>query len=195
MFEENGKTISGQVKWPDIVDCNEPGVYVVAITPVADKMLCYDEAPISIELIERWINYVPNMTLNNLTPTTESLVQRLNGFWIPDETILYIGQTGAYLRERIHQYYNTPLGNPRPHRGGHWIKTLSNLEGLSIYWTTLEGETAYDLESRFLEYFIKNMSLKSRRNLFDPNNSLPLANLEFPKGPRKKHLIKKQVNK
>ncbi len=153
LFLESGKDILGVAKWGQSVECNSPGVYVVAITPDADKMVCFDDAPISDKFIERWINCVPHMTLDNESPTIEALTQRLQNFWLPDETVLYIGKAGTSLKTRVKQYYDTHLGASKPHRGGHWIKVLNIICQLSIYWTTSDNEPANVVEHKFLEVF------------------------------------------
>lgn len=193
LFQENGKEILGQIKWGHQLDCVQPGVYVVALTNQADKMLCYNEAPISEGLVEEWVNRVPYMTLDRTLPTVNTLTKRLKDFWLPDETVLYIGKAGTSLQQRVNQYYKTTLGSPGLHRGGHWLKTLNNLTELNIYWTTSEGSTAHDLESVFLDYFVKRVSCESRKILRDPIHPFPFANIEFPKGVRKDHGLRKQT--
>ena len=190
LFNSNGKEIMGQVKWGQRVNCQMPGVYVVAMANVADEIVCYEDAPISEHLVEEWINYVPQMLIDNQTPTPDKIVQRLKTFWIPDETILYIGMTTNSLQKRVNEYYDTKLGDPRPHHGGHWIKTLNNLYQLSIFWTATMGTDAQEVEDAFLDTFVNNMSQESLKKLSDRNQLFPFANLEFPKGNRKKHGIK-----
>lgn len=190
LFNSNGKEIMGQVKWGQRVNCQMPGVYVVAIATVADEIVCYEDAPISKHLVEEWINYVPQMLIDNQTPTPDQIVQRLKTFWIPDETILYIGMTNVSLQQRVNQYYKTNLGEPRPHRGGHWIKTLNDINQLNIYWTATIGIDAQEVEDAFLATFVTNVSQESLKKLSDQNHPFPFANLEFPQGNRKKHGIK-----
>lgn len=194
LFEEVGRDILGQATWGQSINYNGPGVYVLAISPNADKMVCFDNAPISKELVEKWIECVPEITVDRYKPSAEALIQRLNAFWLPDETVLYIGKAGTSLKRRIIQYYDTELGESKPHRGGHWIKTLYNLNELSIYWTTSEGESAHKVENDFIKVFVSNVSQERRKSLFDPEHPFPFANLEFPKGYRKKHCLRHQVN-
>jgi hypothetical protein len=72
---------------------------------------------------------------------------------------------------------------------------LENLNDLNIFWTTSEGERAQDVEKRFLNIFIENVSNESKQKLFDPKHPFPFANLEFPKGTRKRHGLQYQVNR
>jgi hypothetical protein len=195
LFTDSGKEILGQVKWGQKVNCNYPGIYVVAITDSAEKIVCSVDAPISVKIVQDWITYVPKLNLDGKRPRYEDLVNRLKEFWIPDETILYIGKAGTSLKDRVNQYYNTRLGDPKPHAGGHWIKTLENLSDLNIFWTTSVGEKAKDVEERFIKNFIRNVSNESKQQLFDSEHPFPFANLEFPKGTRKRHGLQYQVNR
>ncbi|MGE5390897.1 MAG: hypothetical protein ACM3PE_07520 [Deltaproteobacteria bacterium] len=195
LFIESGKEILGQESWGQKVNCKFPGIYVIAMTHVADTFVCSDYAPISEKVVQDWINYVPKLMLDGERPRYVELTNRLKEFWIPDETILYIGKAGTSLESRVSQYYKTKLGDPKPHAGGHWIKTLENLNDLSIFWTTSEGERAQDVENKFLKTFIENVSNESKQKLLDPEHPFPFANLEFPKGTRKGHGLQYQVNK
>ena len=195
LFTDSGKEILGQVKWGQKVNCNYPGIYVVAITDSAEKIVCSVDAPISVKIVQDWITYVPKLNLDGKRPRYGDLVNRLKEFWIPDETILYIGKAGTSLRDRVNQYYKTRLGDPKPHAGGHWIKTLENLSDLNIFWTTSVGEKAKDVEERFIKNFIRNVSNESKQQLFDSEHPFPFANLEFPKGTRKRHGLQYQVKR
>lgn len=195
LFINSGKEILGQVKWGQKINCKFPGIYVVAITDSAEEVVCSDDVPISEKIVQDWINYVPKLKLDGKRPNHEDVANRLKAFWITDETILYRGKAGTSLKDRVNQYYNTKLGNPKPHAGGHWIKTLENLNELNIFWTTSEGERARDVEKRFLNTFIENVSDESKQKLFDPEHPFPFANLEFPKGTRKRHGLQYQVRR
>lgn len=195
LFNSNGKEIMGQVKWGQRVNCQMPGVYVVAMATVADEIVCYEDAPVSKHLVEEWINYVPQMLIDNQTPTPDKIVHRLKSFWLPDETILYIGMTTASIHDRVYQYYKTKIWEPSPHHGGHWIRTLENYKQLNIYWTTTEKSVAQELEHQFLNTFVKNTSNSNFSSLHDPSHPFPFANLEFPKRNYKAHGIKNSAQK
>jgi len=57
------------------------------------------------------------------------------------------------------------------------------------------GEKAKDVEERFIKNFIRNVSNESKQQLFDSEHPFPFANLEFPKGTRKRHGLQYQVNR
>ena len=65
-------------------------------------------------------------TRGHARPTREQLLQRLAGFWFPDEVVVYIGLAGprknrpvqGEVAKRVGEYYDTPLGANGPHAGG-----------------------------------------------------------------------------
>lgn len=194
IFEGFNKEISGHVQWGGRVDCDKPGVYVVAISNSADKQIYLQNAPISEQIIQQWIDYVPKLLLDGMRPSARSLVERLKKFWLPDETIVFIGNAGRSLEAKIGKFYKTKLGEQAAYTSGHWIMTLSDISQLNIYWTITGAEEARDLEKSFIEMFIKNVSQKTKSELYDSANPLPFANLEYPKGNNKKHGIEFPVN-
>jgi hypothetical protein len=157
-----------------------PGVYVVA-TPEP-----LDDAPLDEDTLDAWITNRPEMRIDGKAATLANLEARLRSFWIPGETIVYIGRAGTSLAKRVGQYYRTPLGATAPHAGGHWIKTLSVLSDLRVTWaTTMDPSGA---ETALLLEFPKRLSARQRQAL--PSGPvLPFANLETGAKVRKLSLI------
>lgn len=181
-----------KAKWRDIpnsIILDTPGVYIVSL----DFLTA--EPELSDVLIEGWINLATNMRIDGQTPTIQKIRDRLSSFWIPDETILYIGQTtGQTLRRRITQFYNHTVGCSRPHRGGQWLHTLADLGDLNVHWCTVNNPI--EAEQKMLKCFMDNVSKESRNRLFDPDTPLPFANLEYQTPGhrcRKNHQIKHQT--
>ena len=112
----------------------------------------------------------------------------LSEFWLSDESTLYIGKTSS-LRNRVRGYYKTPLGDRRPHAGGHWIKTLSLLSETFVYYA--ESPDPEHAESRLIQAFVTRVSSSTKHRLRDAEHPFPFANLEFPRGNRKDHGIAK----
>jgi hypothetical protein len=121
--------------------------------------------------------------------STELLHNRLQSYWLPDENILYIGQTENNLRQRIQQFYKTELGQSKPHAGGHWIKTLTILPQTSVHY--LSTTNSVEIEEQLLTLFSASVSLTSKQFLDDPGCALPFGNLQLNRSRRKKHGIKK----
>lgn len=193
LFDSVDKEIMGQVKWNEKITCDLPGVYCVSISNNENILKTIEEYPVSLNAIEEWFNYVPDMRIDGNIPTVELIEQRLNKFWLPKETILYIGKAGTSLRDRVNQYYNTKLGDKRPHAGGHWLKTLDIINELNVFWTTSGEKDAEELEQELLSKFVECINYKDE--LYDAKHPFPFANLEHPKGKRKIHGISKSVNR
>ncbi len=53
--------------------------------------------------------------------------------WLPNEPVLYIGQTTRELRKRIGQFYYQKVGEKGPHAGGQVVKLLACDRW--VYWS------------------------------------------------------------
>lgn len=146
-----------------------------------------------MQKVEDWFSYVPLLKMDGFRPSGKSLAQRLHEFWLPDETILYIGMTNGTIQQRLQQFYDHHLGDKRPHRGGHWIKTSDSSIRVFVYWTPVAAVKTDDTKKMLLEIFMRNVSEQKRLLLRDPILPLPFANLELTAGMRKKHGIEYQV--
>lgn len=114
--------------------------------------------------------------------------ERLSGFWLRDENVLYVGKATS-LRDRVKAYYSTKLGARRPHSGGWFIKTLSDFGELYVHYAAHEDALA--AEETILRTFMASVSDETRSALHDPDLPLPFANLELRRGgPYKRHGIK-----
>jgi len=195
LFSRSSLSIGGQVGWGGKVLDDHPGVYVVSVSPSPDETRNQygNEPPIDLNVIREWINRVPRLALDGKQATPNELWKRLAGFWLSDEPILYIGKAGTSLRTRIGQYFRTPLGDKRPHAGGHWLKTLSVLDGLHVHWALTSR--ADEVEDGLLKMFVAGVSKGTRKKLLDPDRPFPFANLEYPNGNRKAHGINGAVNR
>lgn len=198
LFSSVGLFPEEPVKWGQSLPprtSSGPGVYVVALSSSPeDKTTCLvGVPPLDLDEIGRWVEAVPKLTVDGVRPVTEELVsriaERLGKYWLPDEPILYIGTTSRTVKRRVCEFYCTDLGERSPHRGGHWLKTLSILDRLYVFWA-LTPE-AKDIESQLLQTFAERTLADTSIALDTKNGSLPFANLT-PRA-RKKHKIKHQV--
>lgn len=170
--------VTGKVKWGNVVDCQEKGIYLISTSsnPESNENKI-NEAPISREKLMKWIAVSGNMTIDNRVADLESLNNRLQKYWLPDENILYIGQTSKQtLHARIQQFYNHELGRRKPHSGGEWIKTLSNINELCIYFVT--SDSSKEVEEKLLHEFMKVSSSKMVGDIQVQSLGLPFANKE-----------------
>jgi len=189
LFKNADLSFSGPVPWAQPVSNDNPGVYVVSTTNDPKKHLGIHTKPtISAEIVYKWVHEVTSIELDRVaSPNPKDIVNRLAEFWLPDESILYIGMTTAKLEKRINDYYRTPLGAKKPHAGGHWLKTLSNLSSLYVYHASCENPKSK--KDQLLGFFVSNISKYTKSLLSDSVHPFPFANLEYPQGNRKKHGI------
>lgn len=171
--------LMGQVQWGQKIPSQEHGIYIIALTDDPNQNNnTFPQAPLDMAAIMAWLAHATEMTLDKQPhPTTAAIAQRLQQFWLPSETIIYIGKADQPLRKRVGDFYNHKLGRKGPHAGGHWLKTLSNINELQVYYA--ECDQAKQVETALLEQFAANA-----------NNNIPFANLTYS-GGRKKHGIGK----
>lgn len=181
------------VRWGQTLDSSSIGIYFVSTCGQPDQNSnLYDRAPIDENILRFWLSKVSTFQIDKCpNPTLNELKKRLSGFWLPDENIVYIGQTesGGGLKSRVNQYYRTELGERKPHAGGHWIKTLKILNQLFVHY--IDDKTPPATEEKLLHAFVKQVSDETKKNLVDQLLPIPFANLELEKGNRKRHGISK----
>lgn len=186
LFAAAGEKSPQHVAWGVLPELDRPGVYVLSLEPDADGPVRADtECHVDDEALERWLQVRPELRLDGHRPSASELAGRLRGFWLPDEVVVYIGLAGTSVRRRVGQYYRTPLGARRPHAGGHFIKTLENVASLWVHYAAVNDPEA--AERAMLAAFVAGASGRARSVLLDPTLPIPFANLEFPRGRRKRH--------
>lgn len=165
---------------------NRPGVYVVSLSDELDsRTQALETCAISTPTLQEWLDVRPELRLDGVRPTVVDLSRRLSAFWLSDEVVVYVGLAGTSLRARVRQFYGTPIGARRPHSGGYFIKTLANLDEVYVHWATTDDPAT--AEDELLRTFCNAISSRTRSRLLDPDHPFPFANLEWPKGARKRH--------
>ncbi|MBC5619987.1 MULTISPECIES: hypothetical protein [Butyricimonas] len=183
-----------RVRWGERFTCQEIGIYIISTScDASEDRKLYSLAPIDEKILAFWLNKVSCLQLDNKRPSIQELKKRLTDFGLPDENILYIGQTENTLAKRVSQYYTTELGDAKPHAGGHWIKTLKILHDLWVYY--IPCSSPKEKEEQLLACFGKQVSKDSLQGLPDKNLVLPFANLELSRGRRKMHGIRSSTLK
>jgi hypothetical protein len=181
---------AGSVPWGTPVPETSPGVYLVALCASASAGDCpFPKAPISTLALADLAAACPGLALDGrLGPTGAEIAQRIGSYWISDEPVVYIGLAGQPLRTRVRQYYNTPLGAAKPHKGGWWLKTLSVLSDLHVHFApTTDFKAA---EEAMLHAFAAGISNSSRHRLRVGEALMPFANLRDGEWRRRNHGIK-----
>lgn len=187
LFSAAGLAHDQTVHWGTRVRLDEPGAYVVSRLedPSAAAPTCPPE--IALQAVRELLDVRPELRLDGLRPTADALAARLASFWMPDEGVVYIGLAGTSVRSRLGAYYRTPLGARRPHSGGWFLKTLADLDSLYVHVARAADPTT--AEHEMLRRFCSGVSPTSRDSLADPDHPFPFANLEWPRGTRKRHGI------
>ena len=193
VLSQVGLPVTGSVGWGTSPPTDNAGVYVISFHADPDGAVGLAEAPIEEATVAAWIQRVPSLMLDGARPQPAVLAQRLASYWLPDEAIVYVGKSTS-LRQRLRQYYSTPLGDRRPHAGGHWIKTLENLRSLTVHYAeTGAGTDPEDVERRMLTTFAREVSAPTRSAHPQPDLAIPFANLEMKGVGRRNHGIQNAV--
>jgi transcription elongation factor GreA len=171
----------GPTTWTIPVRSNRPGVYLVELPGAGGS------APIDFNTLGRWLERVPNLRVDGARPTGRELAARLQAFWLADQSVLYIGTSGASIGSRIGAFQRTQLGDRKPYAGGYWLKTLAVLDRLRVWWAETDAPEEY--EDALLEAFAAGVPADIAARLHDPAVVLPFANLKTAEGVRKQHGI------
>jgi hypothetical protein len=132
---------------------------------------------------------VPLLRVAGQQLSPEALGNHIANWWLPNTSVLYIGKASV-LTERISQYLRTPIGAPGPHRGGQWIKVLSNLRRLTVHYAELPPQWSKPeaLEDDLLNAFVNRYGPVPAGHP-EPLLPLPWANLSLDRPrPRRRRL-------
>ena len=173
-FAAAGLVPEGVVKWKQTPKVSGPGVYIISSTKSVQTGATLPNAPLSSSQFNHWLNVCPDLTLHGVRPTAQQLQDQIQRFWIPDETIIYIGLASS-LSGRLAGYYNTLIGASNPHSGGYFLKLLSNLNELWVHYAQCsDPESA---EKKMLGRFCESVSVESKQLLLRLRSSLSVRQL------------------
>jgi transcription elongation factor GreA len=141
-------------------------------------------APIELTRIGKWIERVDTLRLDSEVPTSKAVAARIGSFWLPSQTVLFIGTSEVSVARRVAAIVKTELGDRRPAAGGHWLKTLRSLDGLKVWWAATAATEEY--EDALLAAFAAGVPETDLTALPDRTVVLPWANLRRPTGERKR---------
>ena len=176
-----GLMADGPVTWGRPVPTGKPGVYLVE-WPESRA-----EAPVELTLVGKWIERLPTLRLDGERPSSRAVAARLHDFWLPGQTVVYIGMTPASIGGRVGAFYRTPLGDRKPHAGGQWLQVLRGLDRARVWWAVTDAPEEYEdaLFSAFAAAVDASPAAAPR--LPDRAMVLPFANLQNATGVRKAH--------
>ena len=177
LLRQVGLLPDGPLPWGRPVPVRSPGVFLVELpAPLAS-------APIELTRVGKWLERVPGLLLDGARPTSRALAARLGSFWLPSQSVVYIGATEASISARLAAMERTVLGDRRPFSGGHWLMTLRSLPSTRVWWAPTAAVEEY--EDALLAAFAASVSADERAAVPEPGNILPFANLRRPTGERK----------
>ena len=170
LFKEFNLKYSKPHKWKEKLDAKINGVYVIS---TSNDPLRHNQNKIELNICQktfnRWLKDAPDLEIENQKVIHVSQVKDyLMRFWDEDENILYIGESTSKtnpIQKRINQFYIHKVGKKGPHTGGYWIKLLSCLDNLYIYFA--ESQNPRETEFKMI---LKYVELKSGLNLFELDN-------------------------
>lgn len=172
-----GLLADGPVRWGRPIPATGAGVFVIELpAPLAT-------APIELTRVGKWIERVESLHLDGTRPTSRALAARLAAFWLPSQTILYVGATESSIARRLAAIERTELGDRRPQSAAHWLKTMRSLDMLRIWWAPTDATEEY--EDALLTAFAAGVPAAELAALPDHAVVLPWANLRSATGERK----------
>ena len=177
---------SRTVKWGKQIESSSRGIFIISTSEDPNVLSpVYESAPIDLNLIEFWIKKAPKMQIDKQSATAEALYKRLESFWLPDETILYIGQntTNIGFRVIVNRIYNTELGSKMPTTSAYWLKSLSILHQLHVHYISCSHPE--DKRDEMLKIFNAQISKKTKKNSKHIDFLNPFANKIVGRGSTK----------
>ncbi len=172
-----GLMADGPAVWGRSVPAQGPGVFVIELPAPLPS------APIELTRVGKWIERVETLRLDGERPLSKAVAARLAAFWLPSQTVLYVGASQSSVARRVAAIARTELGDRRPAAGGHWLKTLHSLDGVKVWWAATAATEEY--EDALLAAFATGVPEADVAGLPDASVVLPWANLRRPTGERR----------
>jgi transcription elongation factor GreA len=181
LLREVGLLADGPVVWGSPgrqVPARGAGVFVVELVSPAAR------APIELTRVGKWIERVATLTLDGERPTSKALAARMGDFWLPSQTVVYVGSTTSSIGARIAAMQRTALGDRRPQPAGHWLHAFEPRTGMRVWWTETDAPEEY--EDALLAAFATSVPAEDVAGLPAGAVVLPWANLRRPTGERRR---------
>ena len=172
-----GLLADGPGLWGRPVSAQGPGVFVIELPAPLPT------GPVDVARVGKWIEHVETLRLDGTRPTSKALAARLASFWLPSQTVLYIGTSDVSVARRTTAMARTELGDRRPYSGGHWLKTLRSLDGVRIWWAPTTATEEY--EDALFDAFAAAIPDTDLTGYPDRDVVLPFANLRRADGQRR----------
>ncbi len=169
----------GPVLWGSSVRSARSGVFVVEVpAPVA-------VAPIDFGALRLWLERAPGLLLDGEAPTPHELAARLGTYWLPGETVVFIGSTAKSLGGRAGALAATEIGDRRPFGSAYRLRLLKDVAKLRIWWA--ETAAAEEYADALFGAFAAGVDPAWVQRLPHPGLVLPFGNTEAPDGTKEAH--------
>ena len=89
-----GLLADGPAVWGRPVPAQGPGVFVIELSAPTPT------AHLELTRVGKWIERVETLRLDGERPTSRALAARLASFWLPSQTVLYVGATSESIGRR-----------------------------------------------------------------------------------------------
>ncbi len=177
LIREVGLMADGPVQWGHPIRHAAPGVFVVEL-PGPMKA-----APLDLALIGKWLERVPELTLDGVRPVSKDLLHRLQGFWLPSQTVVLVGSSTGSVAGRLSSMAKTVPGDRKPAWTGFWLHFLRNVADLRIWWAATDAPEEY--EDAVIDAFASGVPAAEKEALYGSAMAMPWAVLRSPSGIRK----------
>ena len=174
-----GLMADGPVLWGAPLRSGRPGVFVVELAALLAEM------PADHAALRTWLERVPDLRLDGGTPTPHELAADLRRWWLPGESVLFIGSTTKSLSGRAAALAATAIGDRRPFGSAWRLRVLKDPAKLRIWWA--ETDAAEEYADAAFDAFAAGVDPASVARLPDPSLVLPFGNTEAPDGRRAAH--------
>jgi hypothetical protein len=195
LFDQFKLEYSGPIKWEEKFHAKYNGVYIISLNGNPECDIPHDRSlKIDESTFRSWLAEAKNLQIDGVKVTNMKQVQNyLEQYWKKDENILYIGESTSItnpLEKRIGQFYQHKVGKKGPHSGGYWLKLISNLKDVNIYYA--ECSNPREIEFKLIMRFVELFNDKSFFEVENFSSYFPFANLKVD--VLKEHKITKPTN-
>ncbi len=177
LIREVGLMADGPVPWGRPIRHAAPGVFVVELTAPLPS------APLDLSLVGKWLERVPELTLDGVRPVSKDLQRRLADFWLPSQQVLLVGSTTGSVAGRLSSMAKTVPGERKPAWTGFWLHFLRHVADLHVWWAATDAPEEY--EDALIDAFASGVPVAEKAKLHGSAMAMPWAVLRTPSGIRK----------
>ena len=175
------------MQWGTLVPISTSGVYVISMNQSPDDGTPPGPVRLSSASVEQLVAGAPRPMVNKRPAGVPDVIDQLRRNWFEDEPVVYIGLASRSVRRRISQFYATPIGAPRPHAGGWFLKMLDTSRPLWVHASATPGFERAEVD--LLDAFVARLAPSARAEAADATLPLPFGNLQRERSERKRHGI------